>query len=159
MAFSLFSAEGEARQREVVQAMLRDRFSLQLHMQKKEMSVYYLIAGQGSPKLKRTGAAIGPATQMRDAKGQMWATQFDMGLFARYLGGEMGFPVIDQTGLTGVYDFELSWNPDDAKPGAGTDAGPSMVTAIKEQLGLQLKRGKGEVEVVVVDSAEKPSTN
>jgi uncharacterized protein (TIGR03435 family) len=82
-----------------------------------------------------------------------------MGLFARYLGGELGFPVIDQTGLTGVYDFELAWNPDDGKIGAETDSHPSMVTAIKEQLGLQLKRGKGQVEVVVVEYAEKASAN
>jgi uncharacterized protein (TIGR03435 family) len=70
----------------------------------------------------------------------------------------LGFPVIDQTGVTGVYDFELAW-PDDGKIGAETDSRPSMVTAIKEQLGLELKRGKGQVEVVVVDYAEKPSAN
>jgi uncharacterized protein (TIGR03435 family) len=157
--FSPLSAEGEVRNREMVQRMLQDRFRLQVHEQKKEMNVYYLVLAQGSPKLKRTGDAREPATQMRDGRGQMWATKFDMDLFARYLGGELGFPVIDQTGLTGVYDFELAWNPDDGKTEGGTDSHPTMVTAIKEQLGLELKRGKGSVEMVVVDSAEKASAN
>ena len=135
--------------------MLQDRFRLQVHLQKKEMNVYYLAAGPGSSKLKRTGDARDADTQMRDAAGQMWATKFDMGLFSRYLGGELGL-LADQTGLRGVYDFELSWSPDNGKPRADTDSPPSMVTAIKEQLGLSLKRGKGQVEVVVVDHAEKP---
>jgi uncharacterized protein (TIGR03435 family) len=157
--FRPLSAEGEERHREMVQAMLQDRFRLQVHQQKKEMNVYYLVLAPGLPKLKRTGDAREPTTQMRDGRGQMWATKFDMELFARYLGGELGFPVIDQTGLAGVYDFELSWNPDDGRTAADTDSRPSMVTAIKEQLGLELKRGKGQVEMVVVDYAEKALAN
>jgi uncharacterized protein (TIGR03435 family) len=159
VAFSPVTADGEARQREMVRLMLQDRFRLQVHQQQKEMNVYYLVLAQGAPKLKRTGDAREMNTHMSDAKGRMWATKFDMVLFAQYLGGELGFPVIDQTGLTGVYDFELAWNPDDGKIGAETDSRPSMVTAIKEQLGLELKRGKGQVEVVVVDYAEKASVN
>jgi len=157
--FNPLSGEGEVREREMVQSMLQDRFLLRVHQQKQEMNVYHLVLAQGLPKLKRTGDARDPATQMRDGNGHMWATKFDMDLFARYLGVELGFPVVDQTGLTGVYDFELAWNPDDGKPRAETDSLPSMVTAIKEQLGLELKRGKGQVEVVVVDYAEKASAN
>ena len=89
----------------------------------------------------------------------MWATKFDMELLARYLGGELGFPVVDQTGVAGVYDFELVWNPEESGAGGKTDSLPSMVTAIREQLGLELKRGRGQVEMVVVDSAEKASAN
>ena len=123
------------------------------------MNVYFLVVAPGTLRLNRTGDARAPTTQMRDRMGQMWATKFDMDLFARYLGGELGFPVIDRTGLSGVYDFQLSWNPDDGKPGAEADSRPSMVTAVKEQLGLELRRGKGQVRVVVVDSAEKASVN
>ena len=157
--FNPLSPQGEGRHREMVRSMLEDRFRLKVHQQTKEMTVYYLVSAQGLPKLQRTGDAREASTHMNDARGQMWATKFDMGLFARYLGGELGFPVIDQTGLPGVYDFELAWNPDDGKTGAETDSRPSMVTALKEQLGLELKRGKGRVEVVVVDSAEKASAN
>ena len=139
--------------------MLQNRFRLQVHQQKKEMNVYYLVSTQGSAKLKRTGDARDMTTQMGDGKGQMWATKFDMDLLARYLGGELGVSVIDQTGLPGVYDFQLTWHPDDDKIGVDSDFRPSMVTAIKEQLGLELKRGRAEVDVVVVDSAEKATAN
>jgi uncharacterized protein (TIGR03435 family) len=110
--FRPLSAEGEERHRQMVRSLLHERFRLQVHQQEKEMNVYFLVLPQGSPKLKRTGDAREPNTQMRDGNGHMWATKFDMGFFARYLGGELGFPVVDQTGLTGVYDSELSWNPD-----------------------------------------------
>jgi uncharacterized protein (TIGR03435 family) len=159
LPFRTFDPDGAEKQREMVRSMLQERFRLQVHQQKKEMTVYSLVSSQGSSKLKRTGDATDLTTQMRDSKGQMWATKFDMALLARYLGGELGFPVIDQTNLPGVYDFELSWNPDDGKTGAQTDSRPSMVTALKEQLGLELKRGKGQVEVVVVDYAEKAAAN
>ena len=86
--------------------MLQDRFRLQVHQQKKETNVYHLVSVQGILKLKRTGDARDATTQMRDATGHMWATKFDMELLARYLGGELGFPVVEQTGVAGVYDFE-----------------------------------------------------
>jgi uncharacterized protein (TIGR03435 family) len=157
--FNPLSAQGEGRLREMVRSMLQDRFRLEVHQQKKDMSLYYLVLTQGVLKLKRTGDARDTTTQMRDGKGHMWATKFDMELLARYLGGELGFPVIDQTGLTGVYDFELVWNPDENKPGADVDSSPSMVSAIRDQLGLELKRGRGQVETVVVDYAERASAN
>jgi hypothetical protein len=78
---------------------------------------------------------------------------------ARYPGGELGLPMIDETGGDGRYDFELSWNPHDGKPRAETSSRPSRVTAVREQLGLTLKRGSGQVEAVVVDYAEKASAN
>ena len=157
--FNALSPEGEERQRTMVQAMLQDRFELKVHKQNKDMNVYFLVLTQAVPKMKRTGDAREADTQMRDGNGQMWATKFDMSLFARYVGGELGLPVIDRTGLPGVYDFELTWNPEEGKTSADTEFRPSLVTAIKEQLGLELKRGKGSVEVIMVDSAEKASAN
>jgi uncharacterized protein (TIGR03435 family) len=132
---------------------------LQVHQQKKETNVYHLVSVQGVLKLKRTGDARDATTQMRDGKGHMWATKFDMELLARYPGGELGVPVVDQTGVAGVYDFELVWNPEERRAGGETDSLPSMVTAIREQLGLELKRGRGQVEMVVIDYAEKASAN
>ena len=157
--FDPLSADGEMRHREMVRSMLQDRFRLRVHQEKKEMSVYYLELAEGPLKLKRTGDAREPTTHMRDTEGQMWAVKFDMELFARFLGEELEFPVIDKTGLTGVYDFELSWNPDEGKPRGELDSRPSIFTALKDQMGLKLKRDKGPVEMVVVDSAEKASEN
>jgi uncharacterized protein (TIGR03435 family) len=121
--------------------------------------VYQLVPDQGVLKLKRTGDARDATTQMRDGNGRLWATKFDMELLARYLGGELGFSIVDQTGLPGVYDFELAWNPEESRAGGGTDSLPSMVTAIREQLALELKRSRGQIEMVVVDYAEKASAN
>lgn len=66
-------------------------------------------------------------------------------------------PVIDKTGLTGTYDYELEWDDDTA---AGADAGTiSVFTAFQEQLGLRLQPTKAPVQVLIIDHAEKPSEN
>jgi uncharacterized protein (TIGR03435 family) len=78
----------------------------------------------------------------------------------------LGRTVVDKTGLTGVYDIELTYTPD---PDTGQQlapgqppadlSGPSLFTAMQEQLGLKLEGGKGPVEVIAIDSAEKPTAN
>ena len=72
-------------------------------------------------------------------------------------------PVLDQTGLTGNYDFKLTWTPDEMKAApdssASSDSGPSVFAAIQEQLGLKLEPAKGPVDVYVIDHIEKPSEN
>ena len=94
-------------------------------------------------------------------------------MLARVLSGQLGRTVTDKTGLTGNYDFTLQWTPDDATPpmpgGAdggpphnetGTDAvGPSLFTALQEQLGLKLESTKGMADVIVIDHIDAPSEN
>jgi uncharacterized protein (TIGR03435 family) len=89
------------------------------------------------------------------------------------LGNQLGRPVMDKTGLTAKYDISLQWSSDDrqvvAGPGASPDggssplpadsSGPSLFTAVQEQLGLKLESGKGPVDTIVIDHAEKPSGN
>src|SRR5882757_9032795 len=74
-----------------------------------------------------------------------------------------GRPVVDKTGLTGQYDFTLHWASFDPGPAAAPtdpgEQGPSLFTALEEQLGLKLKSEKEQIEVIVVDSVEKPSEN
>jgi uncharacterized protein (TIGR03435 family) len=72
----------------------------------------------------------------------------------RFLSDRLGRTIIDQTGLTAKYDFTLTYAPD-----MGDTTGPSILTALQEQLGLKLDSGKGPVDVVVIDSVEKPSAN
>jgi len=70
--------------------------------------------------------------------------------------------VVDQTGLTGAYDFTLTWSEQTVVSGAGQESGtdaPSLFTAVQEQLGLKLVPTKAPVEVIVVDHVEKPSEN
>jgi uncharacterized protein (TIGR03435 family) len=69
-----------------------------------------------------------------------------------------GRPVLDKTGLTGKYDYKLEYAPEDSQSDADP-AGPSIFTAVQEQLGLKLEAAKGPVEIVVIDHIEKPSGN
>lgn len=98
-----------------------------------------------------------------------------MKFLTQILGQNVGRPVVDQTGLTGKYDFKLEWTPDPNQPGGfggpgpGPDGafrpppadpnGPSIFTAVEEQLGLKLESQKGPVEMLTIDAAEKPSEN
>jgi uncharacterized protein (TIGR03435 family) len=84
-------------------------------------------------------------------------------VLARFLSWQTGRTVIDQTGLTGGYEFTLNWTPDqglmrDGAPSAD-DSGPSLFTALQEQLGLKLVSGKAPLKFVVVDHIEQPSPN
>lgn len=67
--------------------------------------------------------------------------------------------VIDKTGLAGVYDFHLEWTPSDSAAAQTDDVGPSIFTAVEEQLGLSLQSARGPVKYLVIDRAEKPSGN
>jgi uncharacterized protein (TIGR03435 family) len=94
-------------------------------------------------------------------------------MLARVLSQQLGRTVVDKTGLTGTYDYALQWTPDDAPPSApggadsgpphnegGTDAaGPSLFTAVQEQLGLKLESAKGQADVIVIDHIDLPSEN
>ena len=90
--------------------------------------------------------------------------------FARALRTILDRPVVDQTGLIGLWDFNLKWTPDETQFGGmmkgpmppsddSADAPPPLYTALQEQLGLKLDSGKAQVPVLVFDSVEKPSAN
>ena len=89
-----------------------------------------------------------------------------MGYFSWTLSGFLDRPVIDRTGLDKYYDFELHWLPElpqgvskeQIPPGTDLD-GPTIFTALKEQLGLKLEVLKGPVDIYVIDHAEKPGEN
>jgi uncharacterized protein (TIGR03435 family) len=76
----------------------------------------------------------------------------------------LGRTVIDKTGLTGIFDIHLEWTPDPvtaglADPGRLDTAGPSILSALQEQLGLKVVAAKGPVRVLVIDRVERPATN
>jgi bla regulator protein BlaR1 len=160
-----------ARMRLRLQALLADRFHLQLHRESKELSVYTLVMAKNGPKLKEDQAAD-PAGRMFRGIGQLKGEQVDMRFLSVWLARLVGRPVGDQTGLKGTYDFELNWVPDSSQgrlsgpePGAGSERGltpadqnsPSIFTAIQEQLGLKLEPRKGPVEILVIDHMEQPT--
>ena len=80
-------------------------------------------------------------------------------MLALNLSNELGREVIDQTGLTGKYTYELNWTPIQGSEPPADSTVPSVFTALTEQLGLRLEPRKGPVEILVIDRAEKPSGN
>ena len=149
-----------------LQAALIDRFHLRCHATEKEMPVYELVPAKGGAKLQEVTAeedkrnalsTNGHGTQMHAvAKGITTEAMVNA------LSNEVGRIVVDKTGLTGHYNLTLDW-VHDAAPGEGASAdassGPTIFTALEEQLGLKLVPAKGPVEVLVVDGAEKPVGN
>ena len=82
----------------------------------------------------------------------------------KMLSGQLQTTVVDETGLTGKYDFAMNWVPEDRRavttPETADPAGPSLNSAVEEQLGLRLTRRKGPLEFIVIDRAErKPAEN
>jgi len=153
----------------MMQSLLEERFRLKLHREKREQSIYSLLpvrngikiqalaegacsAGAGQPSTKGCGnTSWGPA--------QVKGTGVSMTTFTEMLSAVMERSVVDNTGLKGLFDIALTWTPDDAFTPAAAGSGPSLFTAIQEQLGLRLESTKGQVEVLVVDSVERPSEN
>jgi len=158
--------------RERLRALLADRFQLTIHRETRDQSVYALVVAKGGPKLKEseTKEGTGPRGMMRMGRAQLSGQGVQLEMLTRTLSSQLGRPVIDRTGLKGNFDFKLEWTPDPGQPAAmpanGPDAppppdpnGPSIFTAVQEQLGLRLESQKGPVEMLVIDKVEKPSEN
>ena len=123
--------------------------------------MYNLVVTKNGPKMKESAAdAASSVSMQRTATGSQKET-FTKANMAGLAGGlglasAAGRPVIDKTGLTGSYSFTLEWTPDGSP---GDASGPSIFTAVEEQLGLKLESSKAPAEFLVVDHAEKPSGN
>jgi len=147
-----------AQLRLMLQTFLADRFKLTAHKETRQLPNYTLVVAKGGAKITPAEAGQG---QTSGANGKFTATKISMGHFADLLARQTGFPVTDQTGLAGVYTFTLQWDPSaglNLGPSDTAPAGPSIFTAIEEQLGLHLASGKAPAEVVVIDHIEKMPT-
>lgn len=185
--------------RPMMRNLLADRFKLKAHMETREMPIYALVLARGDGKL---GPNLAPAKADCDALargrraggpppappqpgqpmecgamvgiGSMNAGGMAMADLARSLSGLVNRIVIDKTGLSGRYDFQLTYTPDGrgnalglpgGAPPLGVDApagdpnGASLFTAVQEQLGLKLDSQKGPVEVLVIESIEQPTAD
>ena len=156
------------RLREMLRSLLADRFRLALHNETREQTVLQLNVAKGGPKLKEISSDISGG--LRTGRGFLAGTQIGIPFLAQTLSQIVGQPILDQTGLTGKYDFELRWAPDEGSPNnalgetltpqASVDSDrPNIFTALQEQIGLKLESGKGPVAVIVVDHIETPSAN
>jgi uncharacterized protein (TIGR03435 family) len=147
------------------QALLADRFKLKVHIESREMTVYALTAAKKGPKLSpaKSDETSNLTLMDRGQKNEMTATAVSLDQFARspfIAGATSGRPVVNRTGLQGVYNFKLVWASDRLTPEAAQDEdAPAFFTAVEEQLGLRLVPSKAPVEVIVIDHIEKPSEN
>ncbi len=149
-----------ARARQLLQLVLVDRFQLKVHREMKQMPVYALVIGKGGPKFKESdpdskGVTVGNVT-LTTIKSTVSKQHMDF--LVRLLSSSADRPVLDQTGLTGIYDFKLEYARDPAAASDDTTA-PSIFTAIQEQLGLKLEPRTAPIEITIVDRAERPSAN
>ena len=157
-------AEGEApltkeQSRQMMQALLGERFQLKIHRETREVPVYALVVGRNGPKLKETSADEPGDNFVRGGRAgmHMEATRGTMEQLARQLSGTAG-PVMDRTGLAGYYAYQLDWTPA-TRPSDPESDTPSLFTAVQEQLGLKLETAKGPMEMLIIDRAEKPTEN
>jgi uncharacterized protein (TIGR03435 family) len=138
----------------MLQSLLAARFKLVIHRETRELPVYALTIARGGPKMPTAAA---PFSGSSSGPRNLTAKGATIDSFARMLADLLMRPVLDRTGLEGAYDIKLDFAPPE---GAADDApAPSLFTAIQEQLGLKLEATKGPVEVLVIDSAEKPDGN
>jgi uncharacterized protein (TIGR03435 family) len=170
-----------------VRALLADRYKLVMHTETRDLDTYALVmarpGGKPGPALKpaagdcaaelksgrRGGPPPGPDDPVtcgsRQSFGKIRFGGMPLSVFANGISGQLGRMVIDRTGLTGNWDFELTFAPE--RPLGALPPGvelppvdpnaPTLFTAVQEQLGLKLESAKGPVEVWVIDSIEKPT--
>ena len=154
----------------MLRTLLADRFKLRFHREEKEFSIYNLTIDKGGPKLKpSTTPPNNPAelvSTVYPERVTLPARNASMGEFASLMQrAALDRPVVDKTGLTGKYDFDLTWSPDETQfggelPVAPPDAAaPPFFIALQKQLGLKLEPAKGPVQTIVVDSVARPSEN
>lgn len=169
------NADGQIPQEQVklmLQNLLADRFKLVLRRESKEMPGYALVIAKGGSKLKETEGGNDRRGQMRMSRGILDMQGIKTQGLAANLANIVGRPVVDKTGLTGEYDAKLQFTPENAQvmgmppPGGGAEppppnegAGPSIFTAVQEQLGLKLEAQKLQADLFIVERAEKPTEN
>jgi bla regulator protein BlaR1 len=191
----LFPRGGERPLESALRALLADRFKLVVHTETRQLPIYALMLarrdgrlgpnltsssktdcdavlaaaqgrGGGPPPPSAPGEA--PPCGARTFPSTIWADSLTISQLAGFISGEVNRTVEDRTGLTGRFNFHLTWTPDrmpQQPPGAPDDLppvdpnGPSIFTALQEQLGLKLESTTGPVEVLVIDSVERPTPN
>jgi uncharacterized protein (TIGR03435 family) len=160
-----------AQMRVLVQKLLADRFKLVSHREKKQLSVYAITEAKGGQKLTPHEGPASKVPSFGFGRGMLNIRNSTMAELAGFLQANiLEQPVVDQSGLTDRFDFTVRYTPDAAQlanlpagvpppPPISDDAPPDLFTAFQQQIGLRLEPKKALVDVVVVDSVERPSDN
>ena len=148
-----------------LKALLADQFKLVVHSEERTLPAYDLVVDSGGPKLQ----PVDGIRVMHMEPGQLVSQGTPIDLLAAQLSSRLGRPIVDKTGLKASYAFNLRWTPDPSEqermkaagepvPEAAAESnGPSLFTALQQQLGLKLEPHTEPVQVLVIDHAESPS--
>ena len=163
----------EPQLRLMFQSLLAERFQLKLHQETRQMPIYELSTAKNGLKLTKStvgdcAKANGPCGGFATKVGRIWGQRGTLSQLSESLSAITDRPVVDRTGQSDYYDVMLEWVPDESqfqefgagayKNVASDPSGPSLVTALQE-LGLRLVPSKGSVDVIVIDSVQKATTN
>lgn len=149
----------------MLQTLIEDRFNLRLHRETKVVGAYVLTVAKGGPKLdeNKNGADL---EARNSGAGRESYRNFPMSIFANILAAHLEDIVVDNTHLSGSYDFKLEFTPQHAGEGTGDGhepapnlEGPSFFTALREQLGLELTWQRVAIQFLVIEHVEEPSVN
>ena len=149
--------------KQMLQGLLVERFGLSFHREQREMKALILTVASSGAKLKLAAAPDAPPYRQNSANGTI-AKSMPIREWANFIAGPLQMPVVDETGLTGKYDFAIDFTPYLPEPGKNMSASrPDATGLIKavmhDQLGLNIDARKTQVEVMVIDRVEKPSRN
>lgn len=161
--------------RKLVRQMLADRFHIATSTRSTDLPIYALVVAKGGPKVK----PVPPATSAETQESHGWrmhgpgiveGSGVTMDLLANIISRMPEADervVVDKTNLRGIYDWTLHWTPQSLMPSDNSsnaethaaESGPTLFTALQEQLGLKLVSQKGSVEALVIDHIERPTAN
>jgi uncharacterized protein (TIGR03435 family) len=167
----------------MLRSVLKERFGLTLHCEKKKLSIYELVVAKGGPKLTTHPRIPAPQNRESNVSGhdtgsmdispdEFKGIDISMTVLTQQLQSVVQETVLDKTGLSDHYDFDLRWTLDneattsaqldhsgEQQASAKADSAPSLFAALEGQLGLKLQRGRDPVETLVIDGAQLPKQN
>ncbi|HVO97214.1 MAG TPA: TIGR03435 family protein [Bryobacteraceae bacterium] len=132
----------------MLRTLLKERFKLEAHRESRTIRAYVIEVAKNEPRLQKSA---GGESSTLYGRGRISAKATTMDHFGEVLSRVMDFPVVNQTGIEGIFDLKIEWT--------NADTGPSIFTAMQEQLGLRLASRKTPVDMVVIDHVEKPTEN
>jgi uncharacterized protein (TIGR03435 family) len=154
----------------MLRKLLADRFHLAFHREQRELPVYSVSVAKGGPKISKNDGKNQTTGVIFRGPGSVLLNNVTMDDFCKMLqNAALDRPVVNQTGLSGKYDFSLVWTPDQLQtaapnpnalaPGERADVPPGVYEAAQQQLGLRIDAARLRTEVLVLDKVEKPSQN
>lgn len=159
----------------MLQVLMKERFALVVHQERRMLPAFGIHVAPGGSKLQPAEEKIGGGEHevsgyegmvTLSLRGHLQVKDMDAQGICRVLQGSLGRNVVNETGLTGRYDFDLHWRPELTMGPPSLDSGateadawPALPVALKEQLGLRIESTTAPVEVTVVDAAQEPGAN